>query len=81
MSSEKNKVQYYREQVIGCNRVELARHAQISDKTLKSVEKDDKGSLATKTKIYNAINKLMLEIGKSEIARSEVFPTAELPEE
>ncbi|MGH1432551.1 MAG: hypothetical protein ACRBB4_15720 [Neptuniibacter sp.] len=68
-----NKVKHYRETVIGWNKRELAEKAATTDKTVTAVENNNKGGTATRTRILNAINLGLKELGNSPIDREELY--------
>ena len=70
MSNDKiypNMLHHYRDEVLGWTKAELANRAQMSDKTVKSIERNGGGSSASRTRIRNAINSGLKSLGKDEI--------------
>ena len=68
-----NKLHYYRGEVLGWTKAELAKKSNMSDKTITKVERDDKGSIATRTRIRNAINLGLKELNKPEIDDNDLW--------
>lgn len=70
-----NKLHYYREKILGWSKKELSDKSGISDKTIREVERNNNGSETTKTKILNSVNQGLIDLGKEEVSRSELYDT------
>lgn len=75
-----NKVEFYRIHHLGYSRIEfvdamrgMGSCFQISQETLKNVERHDRASDKTKTKIFNAMNNLLKSAGLPPVTREYLF--------
>lgn len=81
-----NKVESVRIYRLGLKRTEFVAGVQATDptlvvstETLKKVERNDKGSEATKTKVLKAINKLLAQRGEDAVTREYLFSPEDIP--
>jgi predicted transcriptional regulator len=72
-----NRTHEYREE-LGLSKVELARLASLSDKTIARVERSEQRFRSvTYRRIFNALNKARREEGLAELVYEQVFPQQE----
>jgi predicted transcriptional regulator len=69
-----NTVHQHRED-LGLSKVDLAKRAKLSDKTIARVERSEKRFRSvTYRRIFNALNKARREEGLAELVYEQVFP-------
>ncbi len=74
-----NKLHHYRDEVLGWTKAELAARAAMSDKTVKNIERLDGGSSASRTRLRNAVNDGLRELGRKEIDDGELWGAPDDP--